>query len=597
MALWFRLRAEKPTAKPVFPASLPKLLDESSFIVILMTSAIIICVDIALLCFYTFIMVGDARKSAIATADEFASLIEQPLYSVDDEQSVRIASALLASGRISGIRLVSSASGLLVDHAAPRSGVWFAPQVRNIRHGQYDLGEVTLFFGDGDIALLWRRFAVITAFTVVAVLLCSVLLTRVMLLNRVKKAFSPISAGISAISADLYDSPVPLGKYADVNAFIELINTMASRILSKNAELVEANELLEQRVAERTSALESSLSRLNETMQNLESAQTRLVLSEKLSVLGQLAAGIVHELNTPLGAVLSASGLMCDFADSRFPAALEYYASLDAYRRSVFDSAFRMLGRPDAPSLDWKAKKNLQSRFESSGAKNPRALADLFGDAGVADGFDSLLPDASEPWFETCVSTAVYCASVRRTTTIIRIAAQKMEAVSEALRSYLTEGGSATLEPVDIGAEMDTILLLLHNKIKHNVTVVRDYAGDFALGSRHALNQVWVNLINNALQAMNYEGTLTVKTEREGKHVIVRISDTGKGIDPSIRERIFEPFFTTKKFGEGIGLGLDICKRIVEQFDGKITFESSPGNTEFTVVLLAAEKNRIKESS
>ena len=88
------------------------------------------------------------------------------------------------------------------------------------------------------------------------------------------------------------------------------------------------------------------------------------------------------------------------------------------------------------------------------------------------------------------------------------------------------------MEPVDIGAEIDTILLLLHNKIKHNVTVVRDYAGGPALGSRHALNQVWVNLINNALQAMNYAGTLTVKTAREGKYIVVRIIDTAPGSTP-----------------------------------------------------------------
>lgn len=567
----------------------PKLLDESSLIVILMTSAIILCVDIALLCFYTFVTVGDARQSAMVTADEFASLIEQPLYTVDDEQSVRIASALLSSGRIAGIRLVSSVTGTLIDRSPQKPGSWFDPQVRKIWHDSVNLGEVTLFFDDGDINLLWRRFAVITIFTVVAVLLFSVLLTRVMLLNRILKAFAPVSEGINKISAGSYDQPVPLGKYGDVNRFIELINGMAFSILSKNAELVEANEHLERRVAERTADLELSVSQLHEAMKNLESAQTRLVLSEKLSVLGQLAAGIVHELNTPIGAALSASGLLCEFADSRFPEALGYYASLDPLQRSVFDSVFGMLNRPDSSSLDWKARKTLQILFESAGAKDPRGLSELFGDVGISGGFEPLLPYVSEPWFEKCASMAVYCVSIRRTAAIIQIAAQKMGAVTDALRSYLTEGNSAVVEPVDIGSEIDTILLLLHNKIKHNVTVVRDFAGGPALGSRHALNQVWVNLINNALQAMNYAGTLTVKTSREGKHVVVRIIDTGAGIDPAIRERIFEPFFTTKKFGEGIGLGLDICKRIVEQFDGEISFESLPGNTEFMVRLLAAE--------
>ncbi|HEW98064.1 MAG: hypothetical protein DRR16_24805 [Candidatus Parabeggiatoa sp. nov. 3] len=99
------------------------------------------------------------------------------------------------------------------------------------------------------------------------------------------------------------------------------------------------------------------------------------------------------------------------------------------------------------------------------------------------------------------------------------------------------------------------------------------------------LNQVWTNLVHNALQAMDDKGTLTIETFPQDNQVLISIIDNGKGIAPEIKEKIFEPFFTTKRAGEGSGLGLDIVRKIVKKHEGKITFESQPGKTTFTVFL------------
>ena len=104
------------------------------------------------------------------------------------------------------------------------------------------------------------------------------------------------------------------------------------------------------------------------------------------------------------------------------------------------------------------------------------------------------------------------------------------------------------------------------------------------------LNQVWTNLIHNALQAMDYQGTLTINSSTRNEQIVISITDTGKGIPNEIQEKIFEPFFTTKPAGEGSGLGLDIVKKIIDKHQGRIHVESQPGNTTFRVVLPIIER-------
>ncbi|MEI6877340.1 MAG: ATP-binding protein, partial [Spirochaetota bacterium] len=178
--------------------------------------------------------------------------------------------------------------------------------------------------------------------------------------------------------------------------------------------------------------------------------------------------------------------------------------------------------------------------------------------------------------------------AAQRMTEVVRVAAEKGTAVVAALRHYLGSSATDMVADVDVEGELESVLTLLSSKIKYGVTVERRYSGARARGSPQALSQVWMNLINNALQAMEYKGTLTLSTESAGDRTIVAITDSGSGIPDGIRDRIFEPFFTTRPSGEGMGLGLDICKRIVEKQDGRILVESRPGMTRFSVELPAA---------
>jgi signal transduction histidine kinase len=131
---------------------------------------------------------------------------------------------------------------------------------------------------------------------------------------------------------------------------------------------------------------------------------------------------------------------------------------------------------------------------------------------------------------------------------------------------------------------IETVLTLYHNKLKHDIEVIKHYAPlPPILCYPDELNQVWTNLIQNALQAMDYKGTLIIEVSEQDKQAVISMTDSGKGIAEEIKEKIFEPFFTTKEAGEGSGLGLDIVRKIIEKHEGNIAVESQPGKTTFTV--------------
>ena len=150
--------------------------------------------------------------------------------------------------------------------------------------------------------------------------------------------------------------------------------------------------------------------------------------------------------------------------------------------------------------------------------------------------------------------------------------------------SYMDQGSQ---QEVEIHEGLDNTLLILHHRLKHGVQVIREYDRSLpricAYGSE--LNQVWTNLIDNAIDAMGGKGELRIRTSRVGDSVQVEVIDNGRGIPPEVRTHLFEPFFTTKGVGEGTGLGLDTVNRIVRQHRGRVGVESRPGETKFQVSL------------
>ncbi|MBU2511180.1 response regulator [bacterium] len=341
-------------------------------------------------------------------------------------------------------------------------------------------------------------------------------------------------------------------------------------------------KLAQQALVEKNKTLES-------TLEELKTAQDQLVQSEKLAALGQLVAGIAHEINTPLGAIKSS----IETADSSLKTTLSSLPTLAAKLVGEELTLFCELLLQDSsvPALSFSEKRKvtkelmtqLQEGGVSLGTMEARTLVDLGFQTDVA----RFLPLLQHPEVETVIKLLILISNLKTGIANIADAGAKAAKIVFALKTFahFDQGGEKVQTDVQNGLE--TVLTIYGNQIKQNVKLVEDYGTLPPIqGYPDELTQVWTNLIHNALQAMKNQGELAIKTEQKEGQIRVSIADTGPGIPEEIRDKIFQPFFTTKQAGEGSGLGLDIVKKIIDKHNGTISFESKPGEgTTFTVIL------------
>jgi signal transduction histidine kinase len=215
-------------------------------------------------------------------------------------------------------------------------------------------------------------------------------------------------------------------------------------------------------------------------------------------------------------------------------------------------------------------------------------LAPVFVQAGLDTGWlDYVAAAVDEPTLEGALRWLNYTVDTELLMNEIADSTTRISTLVGAAKQY-SQLDRAPYQVVDVHELLDSTLMMLGSKIPEGVTVVRDYQAGVPPIPAYAaeLNQVWTNLIDNALSAMNGTGTLTVRTRLDRDQVLVEFGDTGPGVPPDIQERIFEPFFTTKPVGEGTGLGLDISWRIiVNKHHGDLRVQSVPGDTRFLVRL------------
>jgi signal transduction histidine kinase len=322
--------------------------------------------------------------------------------------------------------------------------------------------------------------------------------------------------------------------------------------------------------------------------------QSSVAQRERLLALGSLSAGLTHELNNPAAAAVRATSSLRDrVAKMRQKLAL---IAGGAWDRSSLETLIRVQER----AVEQVAKAPELSPLEASDRED--ALSDWFDEHGIAGGFE-LAPTFVQSgidvsWLESMVSVvgddmlegAVrwlnYTLETELLMNEIEDSTTRISALVGAAKQY-SQMDRAPFQILDVHELLDSTLIMLSRKIG-GVRVVKDYDRSLpqipVYGAE--LNQVWTNLIDNALQAMEGSGTMTIRTSRIDDSVQVEIGDTGPGIPAENLARIFEPFFTTKPVGEGTGLGLDISWRIVvNKHHGDLSVESQPGDTRFVVRL------------
>ncbi len=563
------------------------LLGEAELITLSVTVLIIVVLQLVLLASISAYTTSNLKKTSIVTADETVKLLQEPLYKFDSVRAQRIGEALLQSGRVSGIKIVSEIDDVWMNVAPRRDGGLVPPQFRAITYGGSQIGTVELYFSDEEVIRTRDLFFALMVIMMLVTLFSSLFVNSRVLKPLIFGPLEKIGQGIDAIASGAYETRVEPTGFEDVDSIVNLVNNMASKIYSKNIELTEANNTLEKRVSERTAELKESVERLS-------LAQDKLIEAGKLSALGQLAAGIAHELNTPIGSIKSSGKSIADFLEVRHPRQLETYARWNQAQRSLFEELIES-GRSFAEDLDYrppdrKRFRRVADALQLAGFPDPVETAGHLEETGLIDRFDELLPRIAIPGTDSVIHEAAGWIGALRMSTVILLSVQKAATVVDALRSYLVSESVDFTDTIEVDRELDRILVLMHNQIKHGVNVLREYGNVTIRGSAEQLSQVWMNLVRNALQSMNFQGTLTLRTRITDSHAIVSVIDSGPGIPEEIRDRIFDPFFSTKKHESGMGLGLDICRKIVESHKGTITFESRPGNTAFSVIFPVPEK-------
>jgi signal transduction histidine kinase len=378
-------------------------------------------------------------------------------------------------------------------------------------------------------------------------------------------------------------------------AGIAILNDITA-LKRSESEIRGFNTVLERTVAERTTALEEANRALEATLGELRGAQSQLVLSEKLAVLGQLSASIAHQINTPLGAIRSASENIIATLQAGLTDGLARYAALSPELRSVYEALTaegirRKIEGPLESGASRDRRKSAAADLERlTGIEDASDTADDLYDMGLLDRVDGAARLAAAGG-RVIIGDLFKLAGIAISSKIIGEAAGKATAVVKALGLYLSSGSREEAEALDLTEEIEGILSLFGERLRRIRLDKRLTPGLRVRVRAKSVSEVWSSLILNALQAMGYEGVLGIESRLEGERVVVEIIDSGPGIAPENAGRIFEPFFTTKPQGEGSGLGLAVARRIIEAEEGSIGFTSRPGRTSFIVVLPAWDEN------
>ncbi|MDO7847936.1 ATP-binding protein [Hymenobacter sp. M29] len=332
---------------------------------------------------------------------------------------------------------------------------------------------------------------------------------------------------------------------------------------------------------------------MNDRSRDQVRAQER---DDKLRALGKLSAGLAHELNNPAAAIARAAQALAQRAAAKPALFVELVGHCPTPEAMRALTALAVPGAAPAPTSALERanrEDELADWLTEQGAPDGYHLAPALLEAGVTvetlAPVAALLPPAARPaafaWLEGQLTTMQLVRDVQE-------AGGRISKLVADVKTYSHMDRAGGVERLDVTAGLESTLNMLGFQLRQkNVRLTRDYAAELPpiRGQVSSLNQVWTNLLDNAIDALPAQGgEITLRTRREGDFVRVFLIDNGSGIPAEVLPHIFEPFYTTKQAGDGSGLGLDIAQRIIHQHDGRLEVDSRPGHTEFCAWLPVA---------
>lgn len=384
-----------------------------------------------------------------------------------------------------------------------------------------------------------------------------------------------------------------------------VVSSERVRFRGEDAVIISFYDITERRAFEQ-SIIEAK-KQVEEAFAKLKEARDQLALSEKLASLGQIIAGVAHEINTPVAAV----GSSAVFMQENMPHSLREFVDLllkfskkegDLLAQFVADlyGKRKLISSREERNL----RKDFVKQLEKTTVESAEEAARLLVQVGFQKDLTPYLPLLKGKFADRVIQVVSGVGQNFYTLENLVVAADKTRTIVSALKRFTYLGqrneedsDEAVLRPISLQDNLNTILILYSHQIRKSALLNTHFDGDlFVVADGDRLGQVWTNLITNALQAMPGGGELSVELldgHCDGKSlpgmVVVRVADTGSGIPEHVLPKIFDPFFTTKPKGEGSGIGLHISRQIVEGYGGSISVESRPGRTAFTILLPKAE--------
>jgi signal transduction histidine kinase len=422
----------------------------------------------------------------------------------------------------------------------------------------------------------------LTLLLCIIALLCSILFA-IVTSRWITKPILRLNQLAKEIAGGNLNQIVELERHDEVGELAKSFNSMAAQLRNSFGKLRSLNHAL--------AVSQQQLAQYNQTLeQQVQQRTTELIHSEKMAALGQLTAGIAHEINTPLGAIQAASINVNDAFEQSLQQLPPLLLKLNSQQLDEFLTFLAAkIKQPQAilsSAEERQIKRQLKQQLEAMDIKGASNIAELLSRMRVSQLSEDLIDLLKVEEGNLIIETAYQLFIVADSSHTVRLAVERAGKIVFALKNYIYQNNSSTMVKASLAEGIETVLTIYQNYLKKGVEVVKHYQPVPKINCYpEELTQVWTNLIHNAIQAMNYRGKLTISLTQENSYLLVEVTDSGVGIAPEIQDKIFQPFFTTKPMGEGTGLGLDITRKIVAKHLGRIEVTSQPGHTKFSVWL------------